>query len=98
MNTTTKHEAREILKSHNKWRRGGKTCLDPVAVGLAIDTLTAPNEIAQSIREAALFGISFLDGTGYHMVYAFVSLTETSCLESMQDRTFMLFVAEALES
>ena len=95
----TRQEAREILKRHNKWRRGETSVFVAAAqVGKAIDTLTAPNEIAQSIREAALFGISFLDGTGYHMVYAFVSLTETSCLESMQDRTFMLFVAEALES
>lgn len=95
----TRQEAREILKGHNKWRRGGDSELErPVIIGKAIDTLTAPNEIAQSIREAALFGIGFLDGLGYHMVYAFASVAETSDLQSMQDRTFMLFVAEALES
>ena len=97
MNTTTKHEAREILKSHNKWRRGGKTCLDPVAVGLAIDTLTAPNEIAQSIREAA-FTYNYLSAVASHVVYAFAGPLEPIQLNDIQSGTFMLFVAEALES
>lgn len=97
MNTMTKQEAREILNRHNKWRRGGKTCLDPVTVGLAIDTLTAPNEIAQSIREAAIKN-DYLSSVASHIVYAFAGPFEATQFDTIQRKTFMLFVAEALES
>ena len=94
----TRQEAREILKRHNKWRRGETSVFVAAAqVGKAIDTLTAPNEIAQSIWEAALTN-NYLSSVASHIVYAFAGPLEPIQLNDIQSGTFMLFVAEALES
>ena len=94
----TKHKAREILKQHNKWRRGGDGEVEhPVIIGKAIDTLTTPNEMVQSIRDAAINN-DYLSSVASHIVYAFTAPFEATQFDTIQRRIFMLFVAEALES
>lgn len=111
----TQHEARELLKQYNLWRRGDcdglKYYPSAIEIGKAIDTITQPNEIADSIRKAAIDWPQFLGDVECSVIAAFVddyphkvsllsAFSHPRCSESLMltGRTFLLFVAEALES
>lgn len=98
----TKQEARKIATAMNAWRRDLDCIMSmphtATEFGLAIDLLTQPSTIAENIRNAAINWPQFLGGVECHILYAFASVFELSDFESIEDRTFMLFVAEALES
>lgn len=109
----TNNEARDILMHHNRWRRGaGIDMQHPQAIGIAIDTICEPPSIAQSIRDAAINWPQYLGDVECGIVESFydrhygqgacsilAALGHPSCPQYLQNkyRTFMLFVAEALE-
>lgn len=97
-----KTEAREVLKQHNLWRRdeaGILRDLPSQTIGEAIDTITQPNEIADSIRKAAIDWPQFADVVERNIIFAFAQPSECGRNYTLnQFRTFLLFIAEALES
>lgn len=86
----TLSEAREILRTHNRWMRGAdiEMC-DPTFLGLAIDRLLQPNQLAKDIRDFAL---------GNTKEFTFLSIGVCAGIKNQPMMiTFLLFVAEALE-
>lgn len=112
MNILTKSEAKEILRRHNNWRRGDDSEMEsPAILGQAIDALTAPNEIAQEIRYAAMNWPSFINNLECDILDAFATYPHiyghnwrndlqgwNGKIAKIQALTFILLVAEALES
>lgn len=97
----TKQEARKIATAMNLWRRGESGSLvmpRQNEFGIAIDVPTQPSTIADNIRNSAINWPHFAGDVECHILYAFASVFELSDFQAIQDRTFMLFVAEALES
>ena len=96
-----KYEARDILTRHNLWRRGeGGDYIrhpTPMEVGQAIDIITQPNEMANTIRQAAINWPQFLGDVESNVIDAFCNTMDWPVFDTDQGLTFMLFVAEALE-
>lgn len=100
----TKSEAKQILKLHNEWRRGGALNMQsPKDIGLALSVVCRPNEIAQSIRDAAINWPQYLGDVECEIIHSFTKndwrfwLYAPSSEFENQCRTYMLLVAEALE-
>lgn len=110
---TQKNRSKKILRSHNKWRRGDSDLQmeSPEILGQAIDALTAPNEMAQEIRDAAMHWPSFIGDVECGIIDNFATYQQiyghdwrndlagwNGEIGKTQALTFLLFVAEALES
>jgi hypothetical protein len=108
----TRNEAKEIMQRHNAWRRGKRSeANNPVLIGIAIDRLTQPNQIAQSIRNSAINWPLFICDEYFKIIDAFAGYGFYDVPEYWEDylrgykgqnaqfkaRTFLLIVAEALE-
>lgn len=97
----TKQEAHKIATEMNKWRRADTIYsmpFTPAEFGIALDVLTQPSTIAENIRNAAINWPQFLGDVESEIIYAFCKTMDWPKFDSVDGRTFMLFVAEALES
>lgn len=108
----SKTAARKVLKAHQEWRRGRDNNMQPPELlSEAIDALCEPPAMAQALRDAALHWPQFMSHEDFQVLSAFLGDVTTRqgkeehddfwcCIygwEKLQSRTFILFVAEALE-
>lgn len=102
-----KEEALKVAKEFNKWRRGANTeMLNPEVIGIALDVLieaaSQKNAIAEAIRATATsFPLAYLGDVECKVVGAFLGGRECRnglVMNHAVSRTFLLFVAEAIES
>lgn len=98
----TKPEARKIATAMNAWRRDtlGLMSMPHTATefGLALDALTQPGTMTENIRNAAIHWPQLLSDVESEIAYVFCEAREWPKFDSNEGRTYMLFVAEALES